>query len=253
MEQERISALIKEARALEEDKDIPTFLPFLQLIASIVGTAILILLAGTYNTFQSVNYTQPVQSAVDSTITPIATIPFFFLIYLIPLYFYYRLIKGRNTHFERTTKLYNILTEVMELRGTGERINIIKSRLNELRVTNNNKKSVGLNLVLAAILPFYFLYIYHFMNKDMVAHSKSEKLLLGEIIDVIKSRDPYFTKSLLDHKEVEDRSTFIYIILTILTLGIFGIYWAYIITRDYNQHIKSDRLLKDEIIASLSR
>lgn len=247
MEQERINALIKEIQTLEEDKDIPIFLPFLTLIAPILGIVISILI-GTYDV--SPSNTPFVQPDTASTIMFLAIL---FLSYLITLYFYYRLIKGRNTHFERTTKLYNILTEVMELQGINERINIIKSRLNELRITNSSKKSVSLNLILAAIIPFYPLYIYHFMNKDMVTHSKNEKLLLGEIINTIKSRDPYFTKSLLDHKEVEDRSTLIYIILTLLTLGIFGIYWAYIITRDYNEHIKSDRLLKDEIVASLSR
>lgn len=238
--QQRVNALLGEIQTLSEDKYISSFIPFLPIITIVLQIIILIVLSPP-NTpyFRTVGFKQ------------LDPFPILFITYLIPLYLYYRWINGRNMHFNRVSKFYTLSTEIIEIMNL-ERVHIIKSRLNELTL-DSNTKSVGVNIILAALIPFYFLYIYHFMNKDMIRHSEKERLLLIEMIEPIKNRDPYFTKSILDHHEIKDRSTFIYIILSIITLGFFSIYWAYAITKDYNEHIRKDNLLTREINASLKR
>ncbi|MEM2856409.1 MAG: DUF4234 domain-containing protein [Candidatus Nitrosocaldaceae archaeon] len=239
--QQRVNALLEESQTLGEDKYISSFLPFIPIITIVLQIIILIVLSPSNTPY----------FRIVGLEKSFISFPILFITYLIPLYLYYKWINGRNMHFNRVSKFYTLSTEIIEIMKL-ERAYIIKSRLNELTL-DSNTKSVGVNIVLAALIPFYFLYIYHFMNKDMIRHSEKERLLLIEMIDSIKNRDPYFTKSILDHHEIKDRSTFIYIILSIITLGFFSIYWAYAITKDYNEHIRKDNLLTREINASLKR
>jgi hypothetical protein len=166
-------------------------------------------------------------------------------------YLIYRWIDTRNKHLTRIAKLYSIAVEMSELLNF-KRSPIIRSRLDELTIGNVNR-SVALNVVLGIIIPFYILYIFHFINKELVKHTRSEKLFLTTLIDDVKSKDALFSKSILDYKEVENKNTLLYIILSIITLGIFTIYWMYSLSKDYNEHIINQQILDNAILESLRR
>ena len=48
-----------------------------------------------------------------------------------------------------------------------------------------------------------------------------------------------------------DRSFVLYLILTIITLGIFGIYWLYVLLKDPNEHFKHHILVEDRLLGQL--
>ncbi|GIU71813.1 MAG: hypothetical protein KatS3mg003_1292 [Candidatus Nitrosocaldaceae archaeon] len=144
---------------------------------------------------------------------PFIVIVFSIASFIASIYAVYRWVNGRNKHFVRSSKQYSIIVDIAEILGFSKAV-ILKSRLNELLIVNN-KKSVAINAILSAIIPFYILYVYHFMNKDFAKHSIKEKLLLAELIDDIRSKDNRFVRNIIDYKQVEEKSTFLYVVLSI--------------------------------------
>lgn len=274
----RATALLGELEGVvnTHDRTIPVILPFLSIILNVAGIIALIAfmtMSNTSSTYYNTGYntgyyidgeasgtdyygsrdaysTTPVVDT--STVSAVWIIAIALASMAAVIYLIYRWIDARNRHFERTTRLYTIAAEIAEIIRL-DRVALIKSRLNELLIVNGNKKNNALHMVLGAIVPFYMLYIMHFMNKDLARHSQHERLLLAEVMEDMKVKDPMLAKGILDYKGVEERSTFLYIVLGVVTLGIFMLYWAYAITRDYNAHVTNHRIMDYEILQSLRR
>jgi hypothetical protein len=48
-----------------------------------------------------------------------------------------------------------------------------------------------------------------------------------------------------------DRSFALYLILTILTMGLFGIYWLYVLLKDPNLHFRYHMQVEDQLLSAL--
>ncbi|MEM4611113.1 MAG: DUF4234 domain-containing protein [Candidatus Nitrosocaldus sp.] len=255
-----LSSELEKAISLHE-KTIPIILPFLSVILNVVAIIGLVLMVtsnplSNYNISYIDTINEDYYNYRTTDTTTVTTTIWFIIMSILSIialiYLIYRWIDTRNRHFDRTTKLYSLITEIIEVIGL-DRAYIIKSRLNELMIVNDDMKNKALHMILGAIIPFYMLYIMHFMSKDLAKHSQTEKLILAEIIDSLKGTDPLFAKNIHDYKTIEEKSTFLYIILGIITLGIFMLYWAYAITKSYNTHILNHRVIDYEILQSLRR
>jgi hypothetical protein len=53
-------------------------------------------------------------------------------------------------------------------------------------------------------------------------------------------------------RTLPDRSFFIYFILTIVTIGVFMIYWYYVLIKDMNEHYKSQWQFEDQFLRELA-
>ncbi len=54
-------------------------------------------------------------------------------------------------------------------------------------------------------------------------------------------------------RPVPDRSFLLYIVLTIITLGLFAIYWAYVLIKDLNEHFKNEWEFEDALARELQK
>ncbi len=54
-------------------------------------------------------------------------------------------------------------------------------------------------------------------------------------------------------RPVPERSFILYIILTIITFGLFAIYWAYVLIKDLNEHFKNEWEFEDALVAQMQR
>ncbi len=92
-------------------------------------------------------------------------------------------------------------------------------------------------------------YIFRFLNRDLVKHKKAEKRVYELVYEALKTMHPLAPKPVILEKEAPERPTVPYIILTILALGIFIVYWVYVVNNDWNKHVeiheKSERWLLD--------
>mgnify|MGYP001626153394 CR=1 FL=1 len=240
---DRVEALLKRAEELvnearKTDYMMPTILPFVPAILIFIGVLMLFI-------------------GVIAAITPrgpsglgLIAAGLVVIIVAIVLNFYvvYRWIKRRNDHFSRTLMFFEVVSEIAELLNF-RKTPLIKSRLNELREVNSRERSAIANTILI-IVPLYIYYVYHFLNKDFSKHSEKEKLLLAELVDEVRERVPTFIRRAEELKSVPERSTFLYLILTIFT-GLFLLYWVYTLTKDPNNHFESHGILEREILAAL--
>jgi len=233
-------ALLSRARELQQssrttDYRMPVILPFVPAILMFIGAISFIASTG------------------QGLAGPMASlgIAIYVLALVIYIYVAYKWISRRNSHFERVSLLAGVLTDLsstLKLQGA----EMIRMRYDELQQARA-KRSVGLNVAAFVIIPFYALYVFHFLNKDFARHSEKEALFLGQLISSLRSADPHFARRMEEFERVDDRSTLLYVILYLITLGLFGIYWVYVLTRDPNAHFESHEVLERDVIASFER
>jgi hypothetical protein len=256
-ERARVEALLSKAEELVDqaektDYRMSVILPFLPAILASIGIILLIIgmLAGLgepevtyYPGYTSVR-------AGSGAGLGLAGVGAVLMIIGIILNFYvvYKWVKRRNDHFRRTLAFSEVVAEIAELLRF-KRAHAVKSRLNELREVNTKMKDPIANAILI-IVPFYIFYVFHFLNKDFAKHSEKERLLLAELIEDIRERYPHFTRRVDELEPVPDRSTLLYVILTLVT-GLFLVYWVYTLTKDPNKHFEAHSLMEREILTAL--
>ena len=240
----RVQALLSRLRedvdkARVSDYVMPVVLPFVPAILLAIGAILFFI-----GIFRAISH----EASASLTVTGLGLMV---LAIAINIYVLYKWIERRNTHFERTLSMFKTISELATLLGFN-RAQIIASRVRELELVSTPRR-VGLNIVLSIFVPFYIFYVYHFLNKDFHTHSQKERLVLAELFDELRERDPHFMRRYEELVEVPDRSTLLYIVLYLVTIGFFGIYWVYTLTEDPNKHFESHALIDREILASLER
>lgn len=240
---DRIDALLRRAGELIEesrrtDYVMPTILPFLPAILLSIGIVMIVVGGFTVAVSRGLRGGGLVSVGVVLLLVAIA----------LNFYVVYRWVKRRNEHFRRSLAFFEAITEVSELLNLG-RAPLIRSRLNELREVNSRMRDAVANTILI-IVPLYIYYVFHFLNKDFHKHSEKERLLLAELLDEVRARVPTFIRRVDEFTEVPERSTFLYLILTIIT-GLFLLYWVYTLTKDPNKHFESHAVLERDIVAAL--
>ena len=248
-------ALLSRARELQQssrtmDYRMPVILPFVPVILEFIGAilAIAFIFIGAISVIASTGQGLAGPMVASGAAFGIAIYVLALVIYI---YVVYKWISRRNSHFERVSLLAGVLTDLsstLKLQGA----EMIRMRYDELQQARA-KRSVGLNVAAFIIIPFYALYVFHFLNKDFARHSEKEALFLGQLISSLRSADPHFARRIEEFERVDDRSTLLYVILYLITLGLFGIYWVYVLTRDPNAHFESHEVLERDVIASFER
>ena len=240
---DRIDTLLRRAEELIEesrrtDYVMPTILPFVPAILLSIG--IILLVVGGFTVAASGGLRGGGMVFLGAVMLLVAIALNFYVVY--------RWVKRRNEHFRRSLAFFEAITEVSELLNLG-RAPLIRSRLNELREVSSRMRDAVANTILI-IVPLYIYYVFHFLNKDFHVHSEKERLLLAELVDEIRTRVPTFIRRVDEFVAVPERSTFLYLILTILT-GLFLLYWVYTLTKDPNNHFESHGVLERDIVAAL--
>ncbi len=174
------------------------------------------------------------------------------------IYLTYVLIKRRNKHFARQQRFYEDLVAVLKEMAARRGVNIDVSLGNMDRTVRDMKMDEGeKSAVLWAILTIIpvieivaSLYILYFLTKDYFKHERREDALLEDVARSLTAMNISFDNRRTD--AVPERSYLLYIILTIVTVGLFGIYWWYALIKDPNIHFKSQVIFEDTLLNILS-
>jgi len=232
----------------KHDRVLPIIFAFVPLIA--VFSSYMILFVGFYVAF-----------VFNPDIFVGVVVAFFALILFsvaFSLYITYVLIRRRNEHFRRSVEFFSAVSEISSALGF-KRSASIRDRLRDLVSVSGSRRAV-LNTVLS-IIPFYSIYIYHFLNRDFHKHSEKELLILRELLDelreyAVSSQGHHTIPHQLFHEietfgVVEKRSTALYTVATIFTFGIFAIYWLYTLINDPNKHFEKHTAVDKVVVHSL--
>ncbi|RLF04902.1 MAG: hypothetical protein DRK00_05650 [Thermoprotei archaeon] len=156
------------------------------------------------------------------------------------IYVVYKLIRRRNRHFVRARRLCENVAAA--LGGEGEAGYQIRRVLEEMEELGERDAVVW--AVLSWIIPFLGLYVFHFLNEDFRRHEALEARFYGAVSQ-LTGRELRFDRV------IPSRSTVLYIVLTIITVGIFAVYWLYTLARDPNLHFAQHRRVEMELLRIL--
>jgi predicted permease len=112
------------------------------------------------------------------------------------------------------------------------------------------EKSAVLWAILSAIIFIASWYVYYFLMKDFYKHERREDTFFEDVSRVLGKSGVTFAPP-RRMKPIPDRSFILYLIVTIITAGIFGIYWLYVLLMDPNEHFKYHIGLEDELLKVL--
>jgi hypothetical protein len=136
---------------------------------------------------------------------------------------FYRLVAGRNGHLQKQAEIEAKMANYLKSNG--------KQAPESCSMPKNRNASLWAASIVLIIPAFVLMYL---LTRDLTEHEKAE--------------DAYLQVALPDRvfmTQTIPQTT--YVLITIVTLGVGGVYWLYKIVNLYNQHYKADLIVEKEI------
>jgi hypothetical protein len=154
----------------------------------------------------------------------------------------YLLVNRRNTHFRRQKLLSDdivaAVNSLAKMKYVEAEVNLLtlERSLREASIEKNEKSPI-LWAILSAIFPFLQLYVFYFLMKDFYIHEQREDGFWEDLSRILnKFGVNFFVPRRTEH--IPCRSFVLYLILTIVTVGLFVVYWFFVMLKDPNKHFK---------------
>jgi len=175
--------------------------------------------------------------------------------FIVSIILIYMLVQRRNTHFKRQIFLFDDIVAAVRAiaikKGVNAEVELASCQrtVREAKAEETEKSAV-LWAILSAIIFLADWYVRYFLMKDFYKHERKEE---GFWEDISKALDKCGVKFSMPRRmaTLPDRSFVLYLILTIITLGIFGIYWIYVLLKDPNEHFEYHIKIEDELLSTL--
>ncbi len=136
---------------------------------------------------------------------------------------FYRMINSRNKHFRREANLEKQIVEFLRKQGKEPPQTADASR-------DMNAAAWAASIIL--VVPVFI--IAYFLSKDLLAHEKHQDQFLADAFP-----ERMFMPQTIPIKK--------YALITIVTLGVGGVYWLYKIVNLYNAHFKAQWKIEKDI------
>jgi len=192
----------------------------------------------------------PLVAALTTLVGLLAIIAF-----IVSIILTYKLVNRRNTHFKRQTFLSEDVVTAVKAVAAKKSVDVeaslssIERTVREAKAEETEKGAV-LWAILSAIIFLAQWYVYYFLMKDFYKHERREDGLWEDLTRTLDKCGVSF--SLPRRTEATpNRSFVLYLILTIITVGLFGIYWLYVLLKDPNEHFKYHRQTEDQLLSTL--
>jgi hypothetical protein len=237
----QIKRLVSEAEIT--DYIMPLWLPYFGAILAVIGFVALIpiMLKGGE------------ESVSVDVVTGVAVFILLLAVVgtIVQLYVIYKWIARRNDHFGRSQRLRSLIVEYLRVKGLQDpEISNMRNILEEARFKEQRRGAV-LWLLLYLIIGFIaWAYIMHFLTRDFAEHEHREHMFYQNLADILARRN---IALVLPERRIPDRNTILYVILTIITLGLFGLYWIYVVTKDPNEHFLEHRRFEPQLVDALTK
>jgi hypothetical protein len=211
------------------------------------------------------SYATTVPSTPPSGQIPMQLVPIFAVVVLlygtmivtliVNIILIYKLVNRRNTHFKRQIFLFeDVVTATKAIatkRGVDAEVGLAScNRTVRETKAEETEKSAALWAILSAFVFPAVWYVWYFLMKDFYKHERRED---GFWEDVSKTLDKSGIKFSVPRRTepLPERSFALYLILTIITLGFFGVYWLYVLLKDPNRHFTYHVQIEDQLLTSL--
>jgi Domain of unknown function (DUF4234) len=181
------------------------------------------------------------------------------------LYIVYRLVQRRDEHFRRMADVVEDVYQLLREKAQG-REDVIGAELNELDQirmrmrTMSAEKGAAIWLLICLSTSWFlggFLFIsigdyilYYWMMRDYREHDALEARFFT--ITSISLEKLGLAASWEEARiNVPERDYVRFVILAIITCGIYGLYWMYVMVKDFNEHFMRQVPWEDFILQAL--
>ena len=167
----------------------------------------------------------------------------------------YMLVNRRYTHFKRQKFLLeDIIAAIGSLAKTkdidiGASLSPIERTVREANAEETEKSAI-LWAILSAFVPFAQFYVYYFLMKDFYRHERREDGFWEDASSALNRLSVNFSVPRRT-ETMPDRSFVLYLILSVITVGLFGIYWVYVMLKDPNEHFKYHIHAESQLMSTL--
>ena len=207
---------------------------------------LLLLIFGTFFTTGGVAVGEPILLVVGAAIIVVAVILWCILAY--------RLIERRNEHFKRQMFLFEDLTNCVSNLASRKGIDVSENVAVCERITREAKyketeKGAALWVFLAYATGLAWFYIAYFLMRDFYRHERREDEFWDAASEALTRLgvEPLPKR----HNAIPERGFWLYLILGIVTAGIFWVYWWYTLIKDPNEHFEHHALVEEGLLSKL--
>jgi len=262
-----IESIKKYVREREyTDYIMPIWLPFIPVILAIISSIWITIVTLITSFSMSSVFKEKVMASeykviVEAYRPQLAMIPMAFMSFIsflliisliVEVYVLYKWIDRRNKHFKRVKIMFREVLDYLRRVGSGKaepHVGLAERTLRDAEYEETDRSPI-IWIILSIFIPFIIFYIYHFLHKDFYKHEKREDGIaddIGKAVATLGGNEVRIRRV----NPIPYRSTILYLVLTIITLGFFGLYWVYTLTVDPNNHFMEHRRWEDELIKAL--
>ena len=171
----------------------------------------------------------------------------------------YKLVERRTMHVQRRLAFLSYFWHALNARAeaAGQREQVAEGLDNLSRIyqqmdafERRNKREPILWLLLRIVFGVIGGYINHFLNKDFLFYDEWEASYASNA-EWVMQRLGYPVALPKRTKPVPNRSTGLYVFLSIITFGIFTMFWRYTVMADGNGHFDDDAAMEDALLRAM--
>jgi hypothetical protein len=164
---------------------------------------------------------------------------------------FYFLLDRRNRHFKRQQLLFAAIPSYL-LAMKSDTGNEGIARLVEISddsAFEEQDRPAGLWAILALFaMPIVGLIVACSLTQDLVKHEERQAAYQRTL--PLALQEGGVAHSTFEPSKSRHRDPIFYLVLTVITAGIFWIYWFYILLKDYNDHFANQAVFEDQILSS---
>ncbi|PVX23398.1 MAG: hypothetical protein CW691_10660 [Candidatus Bathyarchaeum sp.] len=167
----------------------------------------------------------------------------------------YLLVNRRATHFKRQNFLHeDTISTIGSIAKTKEidmdaDLSSLQRTLKEANIEKTEKSAI-LWSILSMFVPFVQLYVYYFLVNDFYRHERIEDSFWADVSTAMNKLDINFSMPRRT-EAMPYRSFVLYLILSIVTMGLFVVYWLYALLKDPNTHFKYHTQTENQLLTVL--
>ena len=171
----------------------------------------------------------------------------------------YKLVERRSAHAQRRLAFLSYFWHALNARAeaAGKKEEVTEGLDNLSRIyqqmeafERRNKREPILWMLLRFVFTVVGAYINHFLNKDLRFYDEWESSYAANA-EWVMQRLGINVQIPPRRKPVADRSTGLYVFLTIITLGIWSLVWRAQVMNDGNDHFDDDDGIENELLRAM--
>lgn len=158
-------------------------------------------------------------------------------------YLVYLLVNRRNSHFAREQALFGKVLEIIRSKVRPEDASAQASLASNYQcyywfAQSSGEKSAILQALLTPIGWILVMFELLFLSEDWKEHEKREDYMIQELNRTLGFLGSYLLPTRLRPSPVRLRDSAVYLVLTIITLGIAELVWLYLSVEDPAEHFE---------------